>query len=157
MKNTCRNIYATARIEAGFTQEHAAELLNVSIRSLAEYESGKRIPQDDIVCSMIENYRSLTLAYLHLKNSTEVGRKYLPDIHTADLAQSVLRLHKEVDDLKHVTPDMFEIACDGSIEDHESKRWSDVTKEVKDIAGAALSMLVFQPISKGLIANAYAK
>lgn len=141
MKRTCRNIYQAARKIAGFGQEHAAELLNVSVRSLADYESGRTIPNDDIVCNMIKIYNSRILAYLHLKSNTEVGRRYLPDIHTSDLAQSVLRLHKEVDDLKLVNSDMIEIACDGKVEHHETQRWNIVKKEVNEIAGAALSLI----------------
>ena len=136
-----RNIYSVARKTAELTQEQAAEMLNISVRSLADYESGKTVPHDDIVCSMISNYNSLTLAYLHLKNSTEVGRKYLPDINTTGLAQCVLRLHKEIDDLKSVNSDMFEIACDNKVDRHETKKWQYVKKEVNDIAGAALSLM----------------
>ncbi|WP_199873097.1 helix-turn-helix domain-containing protein [Inediibacterium massiliense] len=36
------------RKNAGFTQEHAAELINVSIRSVDDYEAGKTIPKDDV-------------------------------------------------------------------------------------------------------------
>jgi len=141
MKSSCENIYKAARLSAGFTQEQAAELLNVSVRSLVDYESGKTVPHDDIVCSMVEIYKSKILAYMHLKVSTEVGRRYLPDIHMSELAQSVLRLHKEVDDLKLVNSDMFEIACDGVIDKHELQRWNKVKKEVNEIAGAALSLV----------------
>lgn len=141
MKSICRNIYSLARKSAGLTQEQAAELLSISVRSLADYESGKTIPHDDIVCNMIVNYNSLALAYLHLKNSTEVGRKYLPEINTTGLAQSVLRLHKEIDDLKTVNSDMLEIACDNKVDHHETKKWQYVKKEVNDIAGAALSLM----------------
>ena len=140
MKKSCRNIYATARVSAGLSQEQAAALLNVSVRSLADYESGKTVPPDDVVCAMIEHYRSLMLAYHHLKCSTEVGRRYLPEIHESNLAQLVLRLHKEVDDLKLINADMFEIACDGQIEEKESSRWNSVKKEVREIAGAALAL-----------------
>lgn len=144
MKGNCRNIYANARKKAGLSQEHAAELLNISVRSLADYEAGKTVPADDVVCGMIQHYKTLTLAYLHLKTSTEVGRRYLPDIYATDLAQSVLRLHKEVDDLKLINSDMYEIACDGKVDHNENDRWNIVKKEVREIAGAALS-LVFTP------------
>lgn len=141
MKRTYRNIYQATRKNTGFSREYAAGMLNVSVRSLADYESGKTIPPDDVVCNMIEIYNSKALAYLHLKCSSEVGRRYLPDIHESDLAQSVLRLHKEVDDLKLVNSDMIEIACDGAVENHEKQRWNNVTKEVNEIAGAALSLI----------------
>ena len=44
MSGECRNIYKAARRAAGFTQERASELLGVSVRSLADYETGQRLP-----------------------------------------------------------------------------------------------------------------
>ena len=46
------NIYKAARRAAGFTQEHAAELLGVSVRSVADYETGQRLPPNDVVDRM---------------------------------------------------------------------------------------------------------
>ena len=43
------NIYQTARKAAGLTQEAAAERLAVSDTSIRAYESGERLPGDDIV------------------------------------------------------------------------------------------------------------
>ena len=40
MQNDCGNIYRSARKFAGLTQERAAELLGLSVRSLADYETG---------------------------------------------------------------------------------------------------------------------
>ncbi|WP_204791675.1 helix-turn-helix transcriptional regulator [Oscillibacter sp. CU971] len=39
-----RNIYKTCRELAGYTQEHAAELLGCSVRALARYEGGEAFP-----------------------------------------------------------------------------------------------------------------
>lgn len=88
MKGACGNIYKTARRAAGLTQEQAAEQLYISVRSIAEYESGRTIPPDDVVCRMVDLYGDRSLAYLHLKQSTEVGRRYLPDLHILDLPRS---------------------------------------------------------------------
>ncbi|NSW92860.1 MAG: helix-turn-helix transcriptional regulator, partial [Firmicutes bacterium] len=66
MQRTCGNIYQTARKVAGLTQEQAAERLNVSVRSLADYEIGKTVPKDDIVCAMMRSYGTRWLGYQHL-------------------------------------------------------------------------------------------
>ena len=134
------NIYQTARIFACFTQEEAAELLHISPRTLSAYETGEYIPPDDTVCSMVELYGVRHLAYMHLKNSTEVGRRYLPEINLTDLAKSVLKLQKEVGDLAYINSDMIEIACDGKVDEYESVRWSNITREVQEVAGAALAV-----------------
>ncbi|MFS8542113.1 MAG: helix-turn-helix transcriptional regulator, partial [Tissierellales bacterium] len=69
MKKRCRNIYRIARKSAGYTQEEAAELLHVSPRSLSDYEQGKTIPPDDVVCKMVEIYGARWLGYEHLRQS----------------------------------------------------------------------------------------
>lgn len=52
------NIYQTARKAAGLTQEAAAERLAVSDTSIRAYESGERLPGDDIVARMCAVYNT---------------------------------------------------------------------------------------------------
>jgi len=141
MQNECMNIYKSARQNAGLTQEKAAEQLYISVRSLAEYEAGRTTPPDDVVCRMVEVYRTKYLAYLHLKNSTEVGRRFLPDLLILDLPRSVLKLQKEVKDVTDINPCMVDVACDGTIEDHEQKIWQNIEKELMEMVGAGLSVV----------------
>ena len=140
MKGKCLNIYKTSRLTAGITQEHAAELLYISTRSLADYETGRTVPPDDVVCRMIDTYGCKHLGYVHLKQNTKVGQRFLPDINLADLPSSVLRLQKEVGDLSDINRDMLDIACDGVVDEGEERRWMSVTKEIKEVAGAALAV-----------------
>jgi len=56
MNKNSMNIYKLARKEAGLTQEEAAEKLHVGVRTLAEYESGRVRPNDDIVEMMTRIY-----------------------------------------------------------------------------------------------------
>ena len=141
MKGRCGNIYKIARSYTNLTQEQASELLHISPRSLSDYEAGKTIPGDDIVCMMIETYGTSWLAYEHLKQSTVVGQRYLPRIDFTDLAKSVLRLQKEVRDLECVNNDMIDIACDGLVDKKETDRWNHVVKEINEMAGAALAVV----------------
>lgn len=151
MQNRCKNIYKIARKAAGMTQEQAAELLHISVRSLAEYEAGRTIPPDDVVCSMIDIYEAVWLGYEHLKRSTEVGKKYLPDLELTDLARSVLRLQKEVSDVNRINPDMVEVACDGVIHEHEMKKWEIVQREISEMAAAAMAVLFSQKEKRAII------
>ena len=141
MKENFTNIYKSARRDAGITQEQAAEQLYVSVRSLAEYEAGRTIPPCDVVCRMVEAYKAKHLAYLHLKQSTEVGRRFLPDLHILDLPRSVLRLQKEVADVNGIHREMVEVVCDGMVEDHESETWQSIEKELMEMVGAGLSVV----------------
>lgn len=141
MKGSCSNIYQTARKSAGMTQDNAAAMLGVSPRSVSDYESDKTVPPDDIVCSMIEVYKANWLGYQHLRSSTEVGQRYLPEIDFSDLPKSVLRFQKEVGDISQINRDMIEIACDGVIDREEKDKWKSVTKEIVEMAGAAFAVI----------------
>ena len=141
MKRYCENIYKSARRNAGMTQEQAAEQLYISVRSLAEYEAGRTIPPDDVVCRMVEAYGAKHLAYMHLKQSTEVGRRFLPDLHIMDLPRSVLKLQKEVKDVTDINHHMVDVACDGMVEEHESETWRRVETELSEMVGAGLAVI----------------
>lgn len=141
MKKSCKNIYQIARNSSGLTQEIAAELLAVSTRSLSDYESGNTIPHGDIVASMIKIYKTSWLGYEHLRLSSQLGRQVLPVININDLAQSVLSLQKESIDVKKYKPCMIEIASNSKVDDHQKERWQEVTKEIYEMVGAALSVV----------------
>lgn len=54
MQDNCRNIYKTARLTAGLTQERWAETLNISVESVRLYERGLGLPSDEVVARMVE-------------------------------------------------------------------------------------------------------
>lgn len=141
MHERYRSIYQLARNNAGLTQEQVAELLHISVRSLADYESGVTIPNGDIVYDMVDVYDANWLGYEHLRLSTKVGQRCLPAINITDLAQSVLSLQKESIDVENIKPCMIKIASNGRVDDHEVERWEEVTKEILEMAGAALSVV----------------
>ena len=141
MNERYRNIYQLARNIAGLTQLEASERLHVNIRTLGKYESGEIVPHSDIVANMVKVYDTTWLGYEHLRKSSGLGMDILPPINVDDIAKSVLVLQKESSDVDSVKNCMVKIACDGMIEDHEEYRWDEVTKEVKEMAGAALSVV----------------
>lgn len=141
MKGTCGNIYQIARNNADFTQLKAAELLHISVRTLGLYETGKIVPHSDTVFEMVKLYSSKWLGYEHLRKSTELGEECLPVINIEDLAQSVLSLQKESADVENIKSCMIEIASNSKVDDHQEERWKEVTKEVYEMAGAALSVV----------------
>ncbi|AFK87444.1 MULTISPECIES: helix-turn-helix domain-containing protein [Thermoanaerobacterium] len=141
MNKYCTNIYKEDRKASGLTQEQAAELLHISTRSLIDYETNRTIPPDDVVCNMVEIYKAPWLGYKHLKQYTKVGQKYLPDLNLTILPESVLTLQSETDDLEIVKKDMIKIAADGVVDETEKDRWQRVTKEISEMAGAALAVI----------------
>ena len=139
MQNS-NNIYQAARMAAGITQERAAELLSVSVRSIAAYEQEERIPADDIVVKMIEVYDTQFLAYQHLRVNMELAKGILPDVQPTTLPLAIIKLQKEVNDFLHLRDDMMEITCDGIITEDELPRWQEICKELDDICQAIISL-----------------
>lgn len=150
MKSNVSNIYKKCRDNAEMNQETAVEHLFISTRSLSDYETGKTIPGDEVVCLMIELYGAPELAYLHLKENTEVGRRYLPDICLDELPRAVLRLQKESRDMQAIEGDLISIACDGVLDNSEQSLWGKAKAELQDLAGAALAVLFTRKEEKPL-------
>jgi len=141
MKSNCKTIYKICRNYTGMSQEEVLSYLFISARSLSDYETGRTIPSEDIVCRMVEVYGAPQLAYLHLKQNTEVGRRYLPDICLNDLPRAVLKLQKEASDMIPVEKDLVSIACDGEIDNAEIPLWERAKEELQELVGAALAVL----------------
>lgn len=142
MQNDCTNIYQSARKIAGLTQERAAELLGLSPRSLADYESGLRLPPNDVADRMVTAYNSQLLAVQHLRNSTQFARDLLPDVQTMALPEAVLTLVDAVysfaDD--RLDRELIDIARDGVISADERERFDRVIDKIRNITAAAIAL-----------------
>lgn len=144
MSSEYRNIYQIARESTGYTQERAAELIDVSVESIRAYESGRRIPPGDVVIRMVDIYDARYLAYQHLK-AEEVGRKFLPRIEVKDLPSAILKLQKEVNDFLKRRDQLIEITYDGVISPEERPAFDAILKELDDIAAAIMSLECVKP------------
>ena len=92
MQNESKNIYQTARRAAGLTQEAAAEQLAVSVESLRAYETGVRVPGNDIVERMVVCYDKQYLAYQHLHESNVLMARVVPELEQRSLIESAVRI-----------------------------------------------------------------
>ena len=77
MNENVQNLYKTGRVGAGMTQEQAAELLHISVKTLSEYENGHTRPHNDTVLAMTKVYGCPYLGYSHLQ-SDPLGKDTLP-------------------------------------------------------------------------------
>ena len=78
MPEKYRNIYKSARKAAGLTQEAAAERLSISVESIRAYETGQRIPPNDVVERMVICYNTQYLAYEHLHETNALMSRVVP-------------------------------------------------------------------------------
>lgn len=143
MSKTCILYYKTCRESAGIKQEEAAENLNVSIRTLSDYENGKARVPDDIVDSMAKLYRSPLLAWWHLKSNSVLG-KYLPDVvipkTEVDMVfQSILAKDK----LSPVIDGLKEIMSDGIIDEMEEDLLEDHIDDMRIVNNKLTSIILW--------------
>ena len=92
MNDEYRTMYARHRRAAGLTQEKAAELLGVAVRTVANWEAGVYIPPDDKVALMCDVYPAPTLAVEHLRASTALATGLIPEVEQIPLPQAVVQL-----------------------------------------------------------------
>jgi transcriptional regulator with XRE-family HTH domain len=78
MSKECVNRYQTSRVNAGLTQEQAAALLHISVRTLSDYENSK-IPPDDIVAAMTKIYRDKKLISHYIREAHPALADDLPE------------------------------------------------------------------------------
>lgn len=146
MQDFCRNIYKNARKVAGLTQEHAAEMLGISIRSLADYELGVRIPPNDVVNDMVMCYNNQLLGIQHLRDSDAAARVLLPDLQQMRLPEAVLSLIDAIYDFADDKMDreLIDIARDGVIDEAERPRFDRIAGKINEIITAAMAVRYLQ-------------
>ena len=145
MQEDVRLIYQAARKAPGYTQEHAAELLSVSVRSLAEYEAGGRIPPNDVVERMVEIYNAQYLAYQHLKATNALAARIIPAIEERSLMELALRIYNR---LRRFAKEgsverLLDIAEDGEIDQTERVEFEAILEDLREIVKSGLELEVY--------------
>lgn len=145
MKETSRNYYKECRENAKLSQEQAAELLDISIRSLSDYENGKTIPPDDTVEKMVDVYHARLLGWVHLRNTSSLAMKCIPEVQEPrSEADILLQVIFSEDDVLDIKKKMKEILKDGKITEDEINDFNEVKKRAKIVAGKLLSIAVYE-------------
>lgn len=137
------NIYQTARLAAGLTQEAAAPRLAVSETSLRAYERGERIPGGDVVARMcvVYNTQFLGLQHLQLYGALlpECVQSVVPDALAPDAIRLVRRFMRFAE--RHRDARILDIAEDGVIDDDERPEFLAIMGELGELVNAALALM----------------
>lgn len=136
----CQNIYKNARKSAGMTQEKAAQLLNVSVDSLRDYEQSQRPVPSDVASAMCDVYQAPYLAVQHLRRSSELGKRVVPEIQLKDLPEAVLSVLAAVQRFIVKRDAMIEIVADGKIEEDEQAEWDEIMDRMNNLFVAMANM-----------------
>ena len=129
MKSEFMTIYGRYRKAAGLTQERAAELLGVTVRSVAAWERGESVPPDMRVLAMADIYNAPTICIEHLRFNVAIARDVLPPVPYVHLPQAVCQLCAA---LRKV--------ADGRVDEMEERQFVELTEELDDVIAAALAL-----------------
>ena len=142
MERDSRNIYKIARRTAGYTQEHWAEAVGVSVESIRNYEAGTQIPGDEVVKAMCEISGLSQVSYWHLCRKSSLAAEILPEVETVPLPQAVCALLCSIREFVNKERDarLLDMAADGKIDALERPEFDDIVKELRRIVKAAMQL-----------------
>lgn len=142
MQNGSSNIYQTARKAAGLTQEAAAEWLALSVESLRAYETGQRLPGNDIVARMCAVYDTQFLGVQHLQLSAALLPVCIQEARPERLELATIKLVNRIIAFanRHRNDQLLAIAEDGLIDEEERPQFLAIAAELDEIIRAALAL-----------------
>ena len=145
MPEECRNIYKNARRAAGFTQESAAEQLGVSVESVRAYETGQRIPPNDVVEQMVICYNAQRLAYQHLHETNILMARVVPALEQRSVLEVAVRIYNRMTrfQAKHGVDRLLAIAEDGVVDQDERPEFNAIVEDFREIIKSGLELEVF--------------
>ena len=122
------NVYFRARKAASnsneklFSREGAAEMLGISVSTLADYELGntKVVPVDKVVL-MTDLYNCPELKAMYCKHECPIGRVMPIATQSGSLESVTIRFLREFDNkkLEKMRSSLIEIAADGRVDESE--------------------------------------
>ena len=145
MSEECRNIYKKARRVAGLTQEAAAERLGISVESVRAYETGQRIPPNDVVEDMVVCYDYQRLAFQHLHETNTLAAKVVPQLEERTLLETAIRIYNRLRRLEKggAVERLLDIAEDGQIDNEERPEFEEILTELRDLVRSGMELEIF--------------
>lgn len=142
MPEETRNIYKTCRKAAGLTQEAAAERLGISVESLRAYETGQRVPPDEVVEAMSDLYNTLHLIVRHVRERNAMYSRVVPDVPNVGVLKASARLTNRIFEFaeSHADKRLMRIAEDDVIDSTERAEFDAILKDLQEIVAAALAL-----------------
>ena len=133
----CRKEAAKHNDKLG-SREGAAELLGISVSSLADYELGntKVIPVDKVVL-MADIYNAPELMAWYCSSECLIGKSLeMPSPEIASVERTTMKLLKQLrqGDIEQVKEKLIDIAADGVISDDEKPDFREVLGYLDELA-----------------------
>lgn len=123
------------------SREGAAEMLGVSVSSLADYELGitKVIPVDKVVL-MAELYNAPELKAWYCTTECPIGRSLpMPSANIPTVERTTMRLLKQLrqDEVQDIKDSLIEITADGVISEDEKVDLAEILEYLDELIKAA--------------------
>lgn len=136
-----------ARQLAGMSREYAAEVLGISPRTLAYYESGRDVP-DETVAEMVQAYGDPALGYRYLSGELETGKLILPPVPIAGVSSTALRLRVVMRRAADVEDALEAICYDDIITTEEAPTFDRCARLIKELEAACIGVTLMQEIGQ---------
>ena len=141
--NENTNVYFQARKKAAiynerlYSREGAAELLGISVSTLADYELGntKVVPVDKVVL-MAELYNCPELKTSYCKNECPIGKTMPLATRITSIEGMALRMVRELDldEIKQMKKSLIDIAADGIISEEEKPELRNIMIKLNELS-----------------------
>lgn len=137
-----RNIYKVAREARGLTQEAAAEKLGISDSSIRAYETGQRVPPNEVVELMAICYDAQHLAFQHLRETNSMYGSIVPAVPDCSVLEASAKLINRIYDFadSHSDRRLMRIAEDNVIDESERPEFDAILEDIQEIVEAALAV-----------------
>ena len=145
MSEEYRNIYQNARKSAGLTQEAAAERLGISPESVRAYETGVRVPPNDVVEQMVICYNTQHLAYQHLHETNALAARIVPALEQRSLLEVAVRIYNRMSQFSkgHKVEQLLAMAEDGRIDENERAEFEEFVADLRELIQSGMELELF--------------
>lgn len=142
MPEEYRNIYKICRKSAGFTQEAAAERLGISVESLRAYETGQRVPPDEVVETMSDLYNALHLIVRHVRERNAMYSRVVPEVPQCSVLEASAKLTNRIYAFadSHADRRLMQMAEDNVIDAAERPEFDAIMEDLQGIVEAAMAV-----------------
>ena len=137
-----RNSYKIAREARGLTQEAAAEKLGISDSSIRAYETGQRVPPNEVVELMAICYDAQHLAFQHLRETNSMYGSIVPAVPDCSVLEASAKLINRIYEFadSHSDRRLMRIAEDNVIDQDERPEFDAILEDLQEIVEAALAV-----------------
>lgn len=136
-----KNIYQETREGCNLTRERAGELMQyVSADRIEKIENERSLPRPEEVLAMSECYNAPELCNYFCTHECQIGMKYTTQVEVKELSQIVLETLAFFDKFNSLKNRFVEITVDGKITDDEMKDFSEIQKNLDNLASAVDSL-----------------